>query len=229
MSTVSPTSDNTAAAALAQVSQRNSLMGDTQDRFLTLLVTQLRNQDPLNPMDNAAVTSQIAQLSTVSGIEQLNNTLLALSGQMDLSQSMQAVSFVGKEVLVPGDKIRLGSTEDGQEKVATPFGFELFSNAKTVQVSILDGSGQVVRLIELDQHEAGIHSLVWDGLNDQGQPLPDGAYQVQVQATDAEGKALATEALSYGRVGSVAYSSAGLRLDLGLAGTYSLFDVRKVM
>ncbi|MCB5362815.1 flagellar hook assembly protein FlgD [Pusillimonas sp. CC-YST705] len=229
MSTINATSSNTAAAALAQASQSSSLMGDTQDRFLTLLVTQLRNQDPLNPMDNAAVTSQIAQLSTVSGIEQLNNTLLALSGQMDLSQSMQAASFIGKEVLVPGDKIRLGSSADGQGKVATPFGFELYSDAKSVQVSILDGSGQVMRLLELEAHTAGIYSLEWDGLNDKGQAVSDGAYQVSVRASDADGNALASEALTYGKVGSVAYSSAGLRLDLGLAGTYSLFDVRKVM
>src|SRR3546814_1667878 len=86
----------------------NSLMGDTQDRFLTLLVTQLQNQDPLNPMDNAQVTSQIAQLSTVNGINQLNTTLLALSGQMDVSQSMQADGLIGKEVLVPGSKSSLG-------------------------------------------------------------------------------------------------------------------------
>lgn len=228
MSTVNPTSGSNAAAS-PQAAQNNSLMGDTQDRFLTLLVTQLRNQDPLNPMDNAAVTSQLAQLSTVSGIEQLNKTLLSLSGQMDLSQSMQAASFIGKEILVPGEKVRLGSTEDGQGKVATTFGFELYSDAKKVQVSIQDGSGQVVRLIELNDHKAGIHSLNWDGLNDQGQPLPDGAYQVKIEAKDAEGKTLASEALTSGKVGSVAYSSAGLRLDLGLAGTYSLFDVRRVM
>src|SRR3546814_11805675 len=86
----------------------NSLMGDTQDRFLTLLVTQLQNQDPLNPMDNAQVTSQIAQLSTVNGINQLKTTLLALSGQMDVSQSMPAAGLTGKEVLVRGSKISLG-------------------------------------------------------------------------------------------------------------------------
>ena len=79
------------ASALANAQTKN-LMGDTQDRFLTLLVTQLKNQDPLNPMDNAEVTSQIAQLSMVNGIQGLNNTLLALSGQMDMSQSLQAVN-----------------------------------------------------------------------------------------------------------------------------------------
>src|SRR3546814_4518302 len=106
----------------------NSLMGDTQDRFLTLLVTQLQNQDPLNPMDNAQVTSQIAQLSTVNGINQLNNTLLALSGQMDVSQSMPDAALIGKDVLVPGTKISLGG-EPGA-KVAPPYGVDLISPAK---------------------------------------------------------------------------------------------------
>src|SRR3546814_2899717 len=98
------------------------MMSDTQNQFLSLLVTQLQNQDPLNPMDNAEVTSQIAQLSTVNGITQLNNTLLALTGQMDVSQSMQAANLIGKGVLVPGTKVALGSDPDDPTiKQATPF------------------------------------------------------------------------------------------------------------
>lgn len=232
MTTVSSASSaSDAAAAISQVSQSSSLLGDTQDRFLTLLVTQLRNQDPLNPMDNAEVTSQIAQLSTVNGIEQLNKTLLALSGQMDMSQSMQAASFIGKEVLVPGEKISLGSTGEGPTavKVATPFGFELYSGASSVQITVLDGSGQPVRQMDMGTMDAGIHSLTWDGLNESGQPLADGAYQIKVSATDKDGNPLAIEPLTYGKVGSVAYSASGLQLDLGLAGKYSLYDIRKVM
>src|SRR5690606_32814066 len=98
MSTVNPLSG---AGGASLLSQSGDSTAATQEQFLTLLVTQLQNQDPLNPMDNAEVTSQIAQLSTVNGINQLNNTLLALSGQMDLSQSMQAANLIGKEVLVP--------------------------------------------------------------------------------------------------------------------------------
>src|SRR5690606_18190349 len=128
----------------------NSLMGDTQDLFLTLLVTQLQNQDPRNPMDTAQVTSQIAQLSTVNGINQLNNTLLALSGQMDVSQSMQAASLIGKDVLVPGSKISLGSTGAGGAKVATPFGMDLISNAAKVVITITDNSGKAIRKMEMD-------------------------------------------------------------------------------
>lgn len=122
MSTVN--NDRTAldptAGTMAGVDARNkSAMAETEDRFLTMLITQLRNQDPLNPMDNAQVTTQMAQMSTVAGIQQLNNTLLAVAGQMDVSQSMQAANLIGKQVLVPGSKVSLGTSQDG-EKVACP-------------------------------------------------------------------------------------------------------------
>ncbi|WP_397475597.1 flagellar hook capping FlgD N-terminal domain-containing protein [Pusillimonas sp.] len=208
------------------------LTSATQSQFLTLLVTQLQNQDPLNPMDNAEVTSQIAQLSTVNGINQLNNTLLALSGQMDMSQSMQAANLIGKDVLVPGEKISLGSTEvDGvRTPVATPFGVDLISDAAKMIITIQDASGKAVRQIELDEpHSAGVLSMQWDGMDDSGLPVGDGAYTVHVAAMDAEGELVASEALRSGRVSSVAYASTGLQLELGLAGTYSLFDIRKIM
>jgi len=209
----------------------NNLMNDTQDRFLTLLVTQLRNQDPLNPMQNAEVTSQIAQLSTVNGIEQLNKTLMAMSGQMDFSQAMQAANLIGKGVLVPGEKIRLGQEGEGAQAtpVSTPFGFELYAAAHAVKVEILSEDGQVVRELNLENQDAGIHALQWDGLTNDGAAAIAGAYRVRVSAVDAQGKALASEPLSYGKVGSVAYAAGGLKLDLGLAGSCSLYDVRQVM
>ena len=229
MTTVAGVNNGAAALAAASAST-NSLMGDTEDRFLTLLVTQLRNQDPLNPMDNAEVTSQIAQLSTVNGINQLNNTLLALSGQMDVSQSMQAASLIGKGVLVPGSKVLLGSyPDDPTEKETTPFGADLISSAANVVVTIFDAGGNAVRQYELGPQAAGVLSLDWDGTSDDGSPLNDGAYTVQVAAMDADGKTLPVEPLTYGQVSSVAYSSSGLRIDLGLAGEHSLLDVRKIM
>jgi len=209
----------------------NGLMDDTKDRFLTLLVTQLRNQDPLNPMENAEVTSQIAQLSTVNGIEQLNKTLVAMSGQMDFSQAMQAASLIGKGVLVPGEKIRLGHEGEGADAVpvATPFGFELYAASSETTVEILDESGQVVRKMQLGDQDAGVHDLQWDGLDDEGRAMPAGAYRVRVNALDGEGKKLTVETLSYGKVGSVAYAAGGLQLDLGLAGACTLYDIRQVM
>ena len=231
MSNINPLGGAGSASVLGGAGA-SDLTSATQSQFLTLLVTQLQNQDPLNPMDNAEVTSQIAQLSTVNGINQLNNTLLALSGQMDMSQSMQAANLIGKDVLVPGEKISLGSTEeDGvRSPVATPFGVDLISDAAKMVVTILDASGKAVRQIELEgPHSAGVFSMHWDGKDDSGLPVGDGAYTVQVAAMDADGEPVASEALRSGRVSSVAYASTGLQLELGLAGTYSLFDIRKIM
>lgn len=233
MTTVDPnaiaqaTSAGSLALSAAESSKRAE---DMKNQFMTLLVTQLRNQDPLNPMENAEFTSQLAQLETVNGITQLNNTLQALSGQMDMTQSMQAATLIGKDVLVTGNKISTGSSPDDPNiKVATPFGVDLISAAEKVNVAILDGSGKVVRNVELGPVNAGVISLEWDGLNDSGLPVPDGAYTLDVSGVAADGSAVGVEPLTYGQVSSIAYASSGVQLDLGLMGSRSLFDVRKIM
>ncbi|CAM5190652.1 Basal-body rod modification protein FlgD OS=Castellaniella defragrans OX=75697 GN=HNR28_000423 PE=3 SV=1 [Castellaniella defragrans] len=229
VSGVSSTDSSTAAAALAGA-QTNSLVSSTQNQFLTLLVTQLQNQDPLNPMDNSEVTSQIAQLSTVNGIQQLNNTLLALSGQMDMSQSLQAAGLIGKDILYPGEKISLGSDPSNPSvKTATPFGVDLMSGTATTTVSIADSSGKVVRKLDLGSQPTGIYPLSWDGLDAAGAPVPDGAYTVQVSAADAKGQPVSTQALTSGHISSVAYTSEGMKLNLALGDKISLLDVRQVM
>ncbi|NYT35526.1 flagellar basal body rod modification protein [Allopusillimonas soli] len=227
MTTVNQTDSSTSYALAQARANTASAVDDVQDRFLTLLVTQLQNQDPLNPMDNAEVTSQMAQLSTVSGINQLNNTLLALSGQMDVSQSMQAANLIGKGVLVPGSKIALGG--EGDQREATPFGVDLIAPADSVVVTVMDAAGKAVRQIDLGPQAAGVLSVTWDGTGDGGLALPDGAYTAKVTATNEDGSAVSASALTYGVVSSVAYSSNGLQLDLGLAGNYSLLDIRKIM
>lgn len=215
------------AAAAQNIAATQSLLADTQERFLTLLITQLQNQDPLNPMDNDQITSQVAQLSTVTGINQLNQTLLALSGQLDVSQSMQAAGLIGKEILVPGTKIAVGTGEQGTQ--VTPFGMELLSNAAGGKVNIVDNAGKVVRTIEFENYSAGVHSIEWDGRDDAGVTVPDGAYTVQITAFDASEAPVSVGALTSGRVSSVASSKNGVMLDLGLAGSFLLSDVRKIM
>ncbi|TAL79802.1 MAG: flagellar basal body rod modification protein [Burkholderiaceae bacterium] len=221
-------SANALAQASAATAQRTAA---AQDQFMTLLVTQLKNQDPLNPMDNAQVTSQLAQLETVNGITQLNTTLQALSGQMDLSQSMQAANLIGKDVLFPGEKVSLGTvTNNGVTSVeATPFGVDVISPAAKLVATIHDGSGKVVRTLNLDSQPAGVLQLSWDGKDDAGSTVPAGAYTLQVSATDANGGAVSAQALTYGKVASVSYASSGLQMDLGLAGVHSLYDIRKIM
>ncbi|MFA5702048.1 MAG: flagellar hook capping FlgD N-terminal domain-containing protein [Advenella sp.] len=223
MTTINPTSSAGSLAGSASGLGTTSI-AETQEQFLTLLVTQLRNQDPLNPMDNAGITSQLAQLSTVSGIEKLNQTVLALTGQLDVSQSMQASNLIGKNVLVPGEAIKLG--ESG---VATPFGVDLMGAASSLKVEIMDAAGNPVRTFDLGAQNVDVISMQWDGLGDNGTQAPAGKYTVRVTALDAANSAVPAEALQYGQVQSISYSTEGMRMDLGLTGRYALADLRKVM
>ena len=223
MTTINPTNSASSLAGGAS-SLGTASIAETQEQFLTLLVTQLRNQDPLNPMDNAGITTQLAQLSTVSGIEKLNQTVLALTGQLDVSQSMQASNLIGKNVLVPGETIKLG--ESG---VATPFGVDLMSAASSLKVEIVDAAGKPVRTYDMGAQNVDVISMQWDGLGDNGTQAPAGKYTVRVTALDAANSAVPAEALQYGQVQSVSYSTEGLKMDLGLTGRYALTDLRKIM
>lgn len=230
MTTVDQNTSTTGLGLAQSGANGSSTAQGLQDQFLKLLVTQLQNQDPLNPMQNAELTSQLAQISTVEGITNLKNTMLAISGQIDVSQSMNAVAMIGKGVLIPGTKVKVGVDGDNAaERVVTPYGLDLQGDAQKVQVRISDSNGAVVRTIEMGEQKTGVYTLNWDGKNDSGVALDAGAYTVSVLATDGDGKKVNAEVLSYGQVKSVAYSTNGLRLDLGLDGQTSMLDVRKVI
>ncbi len=227
MTTISSVDTASGATPVTLGANPSHLANAIQDRFLTLLVTQLQNQDPLNPMDNAQVTSQMAQLSTVHGIAQLNSTLQSLSGQLDKSQSMQAAGLIGKGVLVPGSKVALGG--QGDIRQAMPFGIDVVAAAEQVVVTLLDASGQAVHHQELGPLAAGVVSLSWDGTGEGGVQLPDGAYFIQAQAVSERGMPVPVTPLTYGTVSSVNYGPGGARIGLGLAGTHDLQDIRKIM
>src|SRR5450830_976051 len=120
MSISATTSIAATNAAAAGATAATSVTGSSaaQDRFLTLLVTQLKNQDPLSPMDNAQITSQMAQISTVSGIDQLNATLQSMAASFSAGQSLQATAMIGHSVFVPGSTLQL-------QNGAAPFGVDL--------------------------------------------------------------------------------------------------------
>ncbi|MCM2330094.1 MAG: flagellar hook assembly protein FlgD [Pseudomonas sagittaria] len=211
---------NGGASAAASEKQKAE---DLRSNFMTLLVTQLQNQDPLKPMENAEMTSQLAQVNTLSGIEELNQTLRGITGQIDAGQALQAASLIGRGVLVPGDRVLVGSGE------TTPFGIELAAPADEVQVTIMDGSGQAVRQFNLGALAAGVESFVWDGTLNDGSAAPDGAYRVSVQAT-TEGRAQSHTLLTYAQVGGVSSGSGGPLLDLGATlGRVGLQDVRQIL
>jgi flagellar basal-body rod modification protein FlgD len=210
----------TGATSSNSTSSTNSLSGaaqDQQDRFLKLLVTQMQNQDPLNPLDNAQVTSQMAQLSTVTGIEKLNSTLTALSE----AQSFQSASLIGHSVLAPGNLMTLTSA-------GAVGGADLATAADKVTVSVMDAKGNVVRTLDLGKKDSGTFAFTWDGKNTDGTQAATGNYTFKVKAT-LDGQSVTSTALAVGQVNSVLMSSTGSTLNVTGLGEVSLSDVRQVM
>lgn len=147
-------------AATGNSSLTGSNAADLQSSFLTLLVAQLKNQDPTNPLQNNELTTQLAQISTVSGIEKLNTTLGSISGQIDNSQSLQASTLIGHGVMIPGTTILTGKgAEEGAKTTTTPFGVELQQPADKVTATITDKDGKVVRTIDIGGLKAGVHTF----------------------------------------------------------------------
>jgi flagellar basal-body rod modification protein FlgD len=196
-------------------------MKEAEDRFLTLLTTQLKNQDPLNPMENAELTSQLAQINTVNGIEKLNATLQTLVSNMTDTQAMQAAALVNHGVLVPGSSMALG--ESGGIG-----GFELASGVDETTVTIKDSNGLVVRTLNLGALGAGIHPFVWDGKSDSGAQAATGNYSFAVSAKRG-GETTAASALAYGLVQAVTRNGSGLTLEVGALGAFGMSDVKQII
>jgi len=207
----------------AASSNAAGLVGGTemQDRFLKLLVTQMKNQDPLNPLDNAQVTSQLAQISTVGGIDKLNNTLQGLSSSMLASQSMQSASIIGRQVYATGSYINLtGGKAAG--------GIDLKQEADRVFVSIADTTGNVVRTLQLGPAKAGMSGFEWDGKTDGGGTAPSGTYVFQVTAARGT-TTIAAEPLTSGRVGGISLGGNGTTLNLEGGGDIGMSAVKRIL
>jgi flagellar basal-body rod modification protein FlgD len=206
---------NGTAAAKAK-----STTADAQDRFLKLLTTQLKNQDPLNPMDNAQMTSQLAQISTVDGIEKLNATLQKMLASSASAEAMQAAALVGHQVMVAGSGLQLGDT-------GAAGGIELGASADQVTVTIKDVNGIVMNTLNLGALDAGVHDFGWDGKTVAGLKAVNGAYNISVSATRGGDKVAAT-ALQLANVQNINQSSQGVSLNLGPLGLVMMSDIKQI-
>lgn len=178
-----------------------------QEDFLKLMITQLRNQDPMKPMENGEFLGQIAQFSTVSGIQELQGSFAALSASLQSGQALQAVSLVGRSALVASDRFRLGPDGEVTGAVQLPAG------AANVVVEIADAAGNVVRRLELGERAAGTHTLAWDGTGEDGARLPAGTYLIAAHGRiGGRTESLATQVAA--RIDSVTLDAGGLTLNL---------------
>jgi flagellar basal-body rod modification protein FlgD len=186
------------------------------DRFLKLLVAQMQNQDPMNPMDNAEITSQMAQIATVDGIAQLNDSVQDLSSQFVQMQALQGASLVGHDVIVPGDLLTV--TEGlGQG------GFELPGAADSVKVEILSAAGVVIDTIDMGAQASGLHSFGWpaDTANDTS------GLRFRVTALSGATK-LTTTTLMRDRVEAVLTGGDSLMLELSRLGSVPYTSVQAI-
>lgn len=221
MTTVNSTTSAAKATGAASSVSNLTSAADQEDRFMKLLVAQMKNQDPLNPMDNAQMTSQIAQINTVGGIEKLNTTVESLLASFSKLQAQSSTNLAGRDVLVAGNQLTL----DGG---AASGGVSLAAAADSVNVEILDAGGQPIRSIALGASGAGVRSFNWDGLRSDGQPAGDGSWRMRVTAT-AGGKPVPAQTLTAAHVQSVSEGAAGVELDLGSAGLQPLSAVKSYL
>jgi flagellar basal-body rod modification protein FlgD len=219
MSTISPLAASSAdATSLAASSSPKGAMAAAEmgDRFLKLLVTQLKNQDPLNPMDNAQLTSQMAQINTVSGIEKLNTSIKGLGTQFLQSQALQGAAMIGRQAWVEGDRlVAEGASARG--------GFELTERASTVKVEVLGPGGRLVDTLELGTQEAGRGRFDWKV------PSNVDPASLRFRVTAASGNtAVAATPLVIDTVSSVATTPDGLSLGLLRLGQIPFASVKAV-
>lgn len=214
-SSLAPTSATNAAASAPKATGAG-----TQDYFLKLLVAQMKNQDPLNPLDNAQVTSQLAQLNTVEGINKLATKLDALLGNNTAAQSLQAAALVGRTVMAPGTTIAL---QNGQ----AIGGIELTGAVDRLTVTVKDGSGRVVYTTDLGARDAGVMNFVWDGSTNAGSAATPGSYSFSVEAKSGSSKVVANT-LSAGVVTSVSPGANGASLLVSGVGSFALSQIRQI-
>ena len=190
-----------------------------QDRFLKLLVAQLNNQDPMNPLDNAEMTSQIAQINTVTGIQQLNTTIKGMADQFTSLQVMQGGAMVGKSVMREGDTL----TVDATTKTGTG-AFDLAGNAADVNVQVSTAGGQVLGTVKLGGLDAGRHSFEYDASGYTG----SGALTFTVVANNAS-TPVETTSLVQDKVISVGAENGALKLQLEKGGSVAYSAIKAIL
>jgi flagellar basal-body rod modification protein FlgD len=210
-----------ASTPKVQTQQEANTLG--QDSFLKLLTEQLKNQDPFDPVKNENMVAQMAQFSSVAGISEMNTTLKSVSAQLANANAAQAISYVGKTVLIEGDTAF--PNQDGSLNAVLP----LSESADDVQVQISDSAGNLLRTMNYGAQGVGDVAVDWDGKTDSGGAAPAGPYKLTASVL-RNGTRVASPVNVWAPVTSVSLGSDGTAPTLNLAGlgTKPLSAVRQV-
>lgn len=202
------------------VTRPNDELG--QNEFLKLMVAQLKNQDPTKPLDPSEFLGQLAQFSSVTSMQRVEGSLADLSTTLRSSAVLSGTSLVGHDVLASNSEFALTSGAEIKAAAEVPAG------AQSVQVSIRDKSGQLVRTFPVEP-TAGLANITWNGTADNGTTAPSGTYEIEVIAS-VNGQSASLEPLVQGRVTSVTFDPTSNDLTLNTNnGPLTLNSVRRVM
>lgn len=215
ISTVAPASQTTAAAS----STAFSSLTNNIDTFLTLLTTQLRNQDPLEPLDTEKFTSQLVQFASVEQSIKTNSHLEALIALQGAQDRQAAISFVGQDVTLASDKTTL-------KNGAANWTYSLPSDASAVSLKVFNAAGVEVASGP-GALSAGAHAFEWNGRTAQGATAPDGVYRLEVSAQGPDGAKIDATIETTLRIGAANFGDGAPTLETA-AGTVALADIRRL-
>ncbi len=193
-----------------------------QEEFLKLMTAQMNNQDPMKPMEDGEFFSQIAQFSSVAGIQELQGSFAQVASALQSNQALQASTMVGRTVMIPSGE----AVFDGETAVSGKVGVENSTSALTI--NIYDTSGQLVRSKQLGSQSSGVVDFSWDGRNDAGEQLGAGNYTVEAIAQTG-GESIELGTLLAEKVESVTLGNDGVTLDLASDRSVPLSGVKQVM
>jgi flagellar basal-body rod modification protein FlgD len=210
-------------AALAAAQAKKSANNLGIDEFLTLMTTQLKNQDPMKPLEGTEFVAQLAQFGAVSGIQQMQSSMETLAASLRSTQAMNGTSLVGHDILAHASSIHYTQGANVSGEFTVPAG------VSSLQVRITDASGVVVRDVTLPP-QSGATPFTWDGLRSDGAAAESGTYDIEVIAS-VGGVSESLDLFLAGRVSSVTIENggAGLTLNTSALGSVSMTDVRRVM
>ncbi len=209
--------NSSSSPSLSSALGGNTAMG--KDDFLTLLVTQLQNQDPLSPEDPTEFTAQLAQFSSLEQQFTMNANLEKMAASSVDIERLSALNLIGKEVVSEGGSFELG---DGPVEL----GYRVNQAVKDVALHVYDEQGELVASVSVEEVEPGDHFVNWDGLDSAGNPLPAGRYSLSAAAGSGEA-ALGLPSLVRGNVTGVDLGPTGSILVTN-AGSFNMFDIGSV-
>lgn len=218
------TPEETAAASAANAVHKTEL---DQDDFLTLMITQLKNQDPMKPLDPSQYVGQLAQFSSVAGLKEVNTAIASLTASLRGNQVLDGAGMIGRTVIAEGNDVYLGAPAEDRQGIAGAI--DVPGGTNSLQLVVRDASGATIKTQALAT-TAGMRGFQWDGTTDSGVQAPAGAYRVELVANVAgKNESLATSIAASVSSVSLDPKTGGLMLDTDTLGEISMSDVERVL